>query len=211
MGGYRDHYSSNYAGNAPTDAHAFLWPPLQGLIAAHDWPERRAIELGCGNGATALMLAGCGFAVTAIDSSESGIAQLRNTNASVAAELASVYDDLPARFGRFPLVVSLEVVEHLYDPHAFARNFLALIAPGGIGFLSTPYHGYAKNLLLALTGKLERHLGAADWIDGHIKFFSIRSLTQLLRQNGAEGAIRFERVGRWPRALAKSMIAITSG
>jgi 2-polyprenyl-3-methyl-5-hydroxy-6-metoxy-1,4-benzoquinol methylase len=103
------------------------------------------------------------------------------------------------------LVVSLEVVEHCYDPRAFARTFVSLIEPGGIGFLTTPYHGYLKNLALALSGRMEAHFTAL-WDGGHIKFFSIPTLRTLLTEAGAH-ELEFLRIGRIP-PLAKSMIAL---
>ncbi|MCU0809009.1 MAG: class I SAM-dependent methyltransferase [Candidatus Contendobacter sp.] len=50
---------------------------LRRLVAGRDWPERRAFEIGCGNGAIAHRLSTLGFAVTGIDPSESGIAVAR--------------------------------------------------------------------------------------------------------------------------------------
>ena len=76
---------------------------------------------------------------------------------------------------------------------------------GGTAILSTPYHGYWKNLALALSGKMDAHFTAL-WDYGHIKFWSIATLTRLLAEAGFVD-IRFKRVGRIP-ALAKSMIAI---
>jgi 2-polyprenyl-6-hydroxyphenyl methylase/3-demethylubiquinone-9 3-methyltransferase len=49
----------------------------------------------------------------------------------------------------------------------------------GMGFLSTPYHGYLKNLALAVSGKMDSHFGAL-WYGGHVKFFSIKTLQKLL-------------------------------
>ncbi len=71
--------------------------------------------------------------------------------------------------------------------------------------MSTPDHGYLKNLVLAVTGKMDAHFHAL-WDHGHIKFRSIPTLTTLLTEAGFETP-RFERVGRVP-PLAKSMIAI---
>ena len=71
--------------------------------------------------------------------------------------------------------------------------------------MSTPYHGYWKNLALALTGKMDSHFTAL-WDHGHVKFWSIRTLGELLAEAGFVN-VRFERIGRVP-ALAKSMIAI---
>lgn len=71
--------------------------------------------------------------------------------------------------------------------------------------LSTPYHGYLKNLALALAGKWDDHLGPL-WDGGHIKFFSKRTLRALLEEAGFQ-QIDLLRVGRVP-ALAKSLVAV---
>ena len=120
-------------------------------------------------------------------------------------ELGSAYDDLAARYGRFPAVISLEVVEHLYFPRKFAATLFSLVEEGGIAIVSTPYHGYWKNLALAVSGRMDSHFTAL-WDHGHIKFWSIATLRTLLEEAGFVD-IRFERVGRIP-VLAKSMIAI---
>jgi hypothetical protein len=58
---------------------------------------------------------------------------------------------------------------------------------------------------LALTGRMDNHFTAL-WDNGHIKFWSMDTLGELLREAGFVG-VRFERVGRI-LPLAKSMIAI---
>ena len=191
----------------PTHANKYLWPVLRSVINARDWPQRRAFDLGCGNGATCNMLSTLDFDVVGIDTSESGIANAQKAYPHVKTRVGNAYDDLASQYGTFPLVVSLEVIEHCMDPQAFAKSFFSLIAPGGIGFLSTPYHGYLKNLALAVTGRMDRHFTAL-WLGGHVKFFSMETLDQLLKEEGAN-KINFMRVGRIP-VLAKSMVAVVS-
>jgi SAM-dependent methyltransferase len=53
----------------------YLWPVLRRQVEARDWPQKRAFEIGCRNGAIANLLSTLGFRVTGIDPSESGIAQ----------------------------------------------------------------------------------------------------------------------------------------
>ncbi len=199
-----------YYDSAPTYANAYLWPVVkrEALIikGALQGQPARAFDLGCGNGATAGMLSDLGFDVTGIDASESGIAHAIASYPRCRFDVASVYDNLPSRYGSFSLVVSLEVVEHLYEPSKLARAVHDLLAPGGMAIISTPYHGYLKNLALAVTGSLDRHFSAL-WDGGHIKFFSRSTLHQLLSQAGFRDA-QILRVGRIP-PLAKSMIAIT--
>ena len=119
--------------------------------------------------------------------------------------LGSAYDDLRSVYGQFPLVISLEVVEHCFWPRKFASTIYDLLAPGGLAVISTPYHGYLKNLALALTNRFDAHWSPL-WDGGHIKFWSENTLTALLREAQFD-SVRFVRAGRIP-AFAKSMIAL---
>jgi SAM-dependent methyltransferase len=47
----------------PTWANAYLWPVRKSVITGHEFTQHRALDLGCGNGATANMLAQLGFEV----------------------------------------------------------------------------------------------------------------------------------------------------
>jgi 2-polyprenyl-6-hydroxyphenyl methylase/3-demethylubiquinone-9 3-methyltransferase len=195
----------SYSDAAPTFANAYLWPVLQQVIARREWPDKRAFDLGCGNGATCNMLSELGFDVDGIDVSESGVVAAQQAFPHVRVRLGSAYDDLRGEYGTYPLVVSLEVIEHCYDPRAFVKTFLDLLAPNGLGIVSTPYHGYLKNLALAASGKLDAHLGAL-WDGGHIKFFSAQTLTQIIREVSPRN-VEILRVGRIA-PFAKSMLAI---
>lgn len=161
--------------------------------------------MGCGNGSVARVLTARGWDVTGVDPSVEGITLALAANPTLKLATGSAYDDLAAQYGRFPVVLSLEVVEHVYAPRHYARTLFELLEPGGTAILSTPYHGYWKNLALALSGRMDAHFTAL-WDHGHIKFWSIWTLGELLREAGFVN-LRFERVGRVP-ALAKALIAI---
>ena len=193
-----------YPSAAASHTHQYLWQTVEQVLAGVP-PPQPLFELGCGNGFTANRLAALGYEVTAIDSSKSGIAQGRQAYPHLNLFEGSAYDDLASRYGQFPIVISLEVIEHCYDPRKYARTFFDLLVPGGLGIISTPYHGYLKNLALALSGKLDSHFTVL-WDGGHIKFFSAATLTQLLLETGFERP-QIYRVGRIP-PLAKSMIAV---
>ncbi len=145
--------------------------------------------------------------MTGVDPSEEGIQFANKHYPTIPLRVGSAYDDLPTLYGRFPVVVSLEVVEHVYFPKKYAQTLYDLVEPGGRAIISTPYHGYLKNVALALTGQMDSHFTAL-WDHGHIKFWSMRTLSELLRSHGFK-EVEFVRVGRFP-ALAKSMIAIAS-
>jgi 2-polyprenyl-3-methyl-5-hydroxy-6-metoxy-1,4-benzoquinol methylase len=184
----------------------YLWQTVFAELDRLNLPadRRRVFEVGCGNGALAHELARREWSVIGIDPSESGVAEAQKGGPG-EFHVASAYDDLAGRFSTFPAVISLEVVEHVYDPRKYARTVHALLEPGGVAILSTPYHGYWKNLALALRGKFDTHHSPL-WDHGHIKFWSVKTLSALLVETGFE-VLRFHRVGRIP-VLAKSMIAI---
>ncbi|MBP9181993.1 MAG: class I SAM-dependent methyltransferase [Fuscovulum sp.] len=202
---------ASYSGYVYNDAktnpsHGYLLPALRAELAPLQGAgDRRLFDLGCGNGSVGAVLAADGWSVTGVDPSVEGITQAKADHPEIRVETGSAYDDLAATYGRFPVVVSLEVVEHVYAPRDYARTLVDLLEPGGTAIISTPYHGYLKNLALAATGRMDRHFTAL-WDHGHIKFWSIRTLSRLLSEAGLQD-IRFLRVGRVP-ALAKSMIAI---
>lgn len=196
-------YAYHWDGLGPE--HEYLLPLIQREIAALPLARKRVFDLGCGNGAVANWFAERGFEVQGVDPSESGIERARRSFPTLDLRTGSAYDPLAETFGRFPLVVSLEVVEHVYSPRAFAECARDLLEPGGFLLLSTPYHGYLKNLALALAGRMDDHFTAL-WDHGHIKFWSAETITRLLEMAGLR-VKRIHRAGRFP-ALAKSMIVV---
>jgi len=169
--------------------------------------EKRVFDLGCGNGSVAATLSTDGYRIWGVDPSVEGIAQANTAYPNLRLQVGSAYDNLVALYGQFPAVISLEVVEHVYAPRLFAKTLFDLVEPGGIAVVSTPYHGYWKNLALAVSGRMDDHFTAL-WDHGHIKFWSVRTLSRLLREAGF-GEMRTLYVGR-VAVLAKSMIVIAT-
>lgn len=200
--------NSEYRWNddGPACIHRWVRPALVRLSDA--WPPGCAVfDIGCGNGYLAAQLERLGFRVTGIDPSTSGVAQAREAHPDTRFEVGSAYDDLGERFGRgsFDVVVSVDVVEHLLEPRRLVRNAFDLLKPGGHAVVVTPYHGYAKNLALALAGRWDWHFTAL-WDGGHVKFWSRRTLTQLLQEPGFR-VVSFQGLGRLPY-LWKSMLLV---
>jgi SAM-dependent methyltransferase len=166
-------------------------------------------DLGCGNGYLAHRLATAGYRVTGIDGSAAYIATARQLHASPAVRFEQAFfaPSLAATLnaGWFDLVISSDVIEHLYHPTVLLETAHAMVKPGGILILGTPYHGYLKNLAIALLGKWDEHHGV-HWDGGHIKFFSVPTLRHMIERGGFADA-RFHFYGR-TRAFAKNMIAI---
>jgi 2-polyprenyl-3-methyl-5-hydroxy-6-metoxy-1,4-benzoquinol methylase len=165
----------------------------------------RILDVGCGNGATLGTLRGRELELRGIDSSESGIRIAKSAYPDVCFRVGDVSGDLGSVYppNYFDFVICTEVVEHVYNPRGLIRNCFSLLKPAGQLLISTPYHGWLKNTLLAVTGKLDGHFTAL-WDHGHIKFWSRLTLTVLLQEAGFED-LQFLGVGRIPYAW-KSMI-----
>jgi 2-polyprenyl-3-methyl-5-hydroxy-6-metoxy-1,4-benzoquinol methylase len=196
-----------YDNAAASHTEAYLWPPVLRTLERElrGEPAARVFDLGCGNGAFVAELARRGYRPIGVDPSSSGIRQAKEASPDLDVYEGSAYDDLRSIYGQFPAVVSLEVVEHVYAPRSYAATLFQLVEPGGVAIVSTPYHGYWKNFLMAVTGKLDAHFTAL-WDHGHIKFWSVKTLSQLLQEVGFQKP-RFEYGGRiYP--FSKSMIAV---
>jgi SAM-dependent methyltransferase len=156
------------------------------------------LDAGCGNGFIAAHIARLGHRVIGIDSGASGLRWARAAHPAIRYELRTVYDDLCDLMphGGWDLIVSSEVIEHLSRPLAFLRNMNTHLRSRGAIILTTPYHGYLKNLALSFANAWDRHHGSLDE-SGHIKFFSESTLGGALIATGFEPPV-FRNAGRAP-------------
>ncbi len=167
--------------------------------------DLRVLDIGCGNGYLAGWFAKKGCSVVAIDVSRAGIEHARAAHPGVSFHCIGVCPDLLERLGEqpFDLVVSTEVVEHLYAPRDWAAAAFGALRPGGRLICTTPYHGFMKNLMLSVVDGWDRHMNPMR-DGGHIKFWSRATLSQLLREAGFVNQ-KFHGAGRAP-LLWMSMI-----
>ncbi|MBA3832899.1 MAG: class I SAM-dependent methyltransferase [Chthoniobacterales bacterium] len=161
-------------------------------------PGTRVLDVGCGNGYTCGEFLRRGCAVVGIDLSEQGIEWARRTYPGGRFELLGADQDILPNLAErpFDLVVSTELIEHLYAPREWARGCFAALKLTGRLICTTPYHGYLKNILISLSGGWDRHANPL-WDGGHIKLWSRRTLTQLLEEAGFNN-VEIKGVGRLP-------------
>lgn len=161
--------------------------------------QTRVLDVGCGNGFTVGLFLEKGCSVVGVDASPDGIKIAQRTYPKGRFEVLSGENDnilSQLNVEPFDLVVSTEVIEHVYDPHAFVRSCYRALRPGGRFICSTPYHGYLKNLVLASLNRWDRHANPL-WLGGHIKFWSRKTLSRVLREAGFIN-LRFRGAGRIP-------------
>jgi SAM-dependent methyltransferase len=173
-----------FANAAPSHMHRHFLPKvfeLAGELAR----GTRVLDVGCGNGYTCGEFLRRGCKAVGIDLSEQGIALARSTYPSGRFEVLPADRKILRNLEEppFDLVVSTEVVEHLYAPREWARGCFDALRPGGSFICTTPYHGYLKNLLISVRGGWDQHINPL-WDGGHIKLWSRRSLKRLLEEAG---------------------------
>jgi 2-polyprenyl-3-methyl-5-hydroxy-6-metoxy-1,4-benzoquinol methylase len=185
----------------PVLAHRYIIPAILSLLPT-DRPLN-ILDAGCGNGYLAHHLTQLGHTVTGVDQAEDGIAIAQKTYPQITFKLSSIYDDLSSIVQNVDVVVSSEVIEHLYSPKIFLENMHSLLRPNGYIILTTPYHGYLKNLALSVFNAWDKH-HTVEAEGGHIKFFSEKTLSRMLAQSGFQQII-YRNAGRLP-LLWKSMV-----
>ncbi|MCI0403509.1 MAG: class I SAM-dependent methyltransferase [Acidobacteria bacterium] len=156
-------------------------------------PGSCVLEVGCGAGLQTRKLA-ARWKMVALDISPLALAAARQALSNGRWACASVESGLPFADASFQAVYCCEVIEHLLDVRGALREMQRVLAPGGLLFLSTPYHGLVKNVALALFG-FERHFDPAG---PHIRFFTRRTLLRALDAAGFRMK-GFRALGRaWP-------------
>lgn len=204
MSEYNDY---GYNDNLPTYAHSYLLKPI--LQHLNKQKNKMILDLGCGNGALVNKLITYEYNAYGTDASEQGIQLAKKINPVhfYVQDLSS--NDLPSELQdkRYDTIISTEVIEHLYDPKGFIRFAKRILEKNGHGelILSTPYNGYLKNIALSLTNSWDKHLNPL-WDGGHIKFWSKKTLTKALEDEGFK-VTKFIGCGRVPY-LWKSMLII---
>ncbi|BAY07260.1 class I SAM-dependent methyltransferase [Calothrix sp. NIES-2098] len=202
-------YEYSYRNSQPNHHHAYLIEPLMEMISTSagmikNQQKLRILDIGCGNGSLSNFIAQNGYEVVGIEESESGFEFASRSFPNCRFILGSIYDLPYAELGeKFDIVIAAEVIEHLFSPRELLRNAQKCLKPKGHLILTTPYHGYFKNLVLAVSGKTDKHFNPL-WDCGHIKFFSQATMTALLEAENYTN-IKFDFAGRFPW-IWKSML-----
>lgn len=196
-------YEYSYQDSGLMNAHSFLLAPLLSMLP-QPTQTTRVLDLGCGNGSLSNVIAKQGYEVVGVEESEQGFAIAKTSFPHCHFMQASIYDLPYAELQHsFDVVIAVEVIEHLLYPKELVRAAKRCLKPNGCLILTTPYHGYLKNLVLAVSGKMDNHFTVL-WDGGHIKFFSVKTLRNLLETQGYTD-IDFKFAGRVPY-LWKSML-----
>lgn len=183
-----------------------IFPKLKKYLEGQK--KGRLLDLGAGWGNVSNSISKLGFNVVAVEQCADRLDFARKNYPQIKFYDSDIYEInekvLPFE-DPFDFLIATEVIEHLFDPERFLHIAYDALKEKGILILSTPYHGYLKNLLLSLFNRMDDHYEALE-TGGHIKFFSRKNFCRLLQECHFE-PFQFIGTGRAP-LLWKSMIVI---
>lgn len=193
-------YEYQWQSSQAVHAHSFYAPVLLSMLPSPISQSEqilKVLDLGCGNGSLTNLICNQGFEVTGIEESASGVEIATKTFPECRFLQQSLYSPpSPELLSYFDIVVSSDVIEHLFYPRELARFTKQCLKPTGQLIVTTPYNGYLKDIALSLFNGMDRH-HTVLWDGGHIKFFSVKTLSQLLQEEGFTD-LQFKFAGRFP-------------
>jgi 2-polyprenyl-3-methyl-5-hydroxy-6-metoxy-1,4-benzoquinol methylase len=187
--------------NAP-----YVFKPIRDYLSK--LKVERILDVGCGKGSLLKYLNDfCdNYRLTGIDINQEYLEFARKILPHAQFYVDDMSDSGKTVDDKFDVVISTEVIEHLPDPRELFRFVKDRLVGEGVFIISTPYHGYVKNILISLFNQWDKHHHSYLGRGNHIKFFSKRVIVKILNETGFD-VIKFIGTGRLP-FLWKSMIII---
>lgn len=181
---YYDRYWSS-DGYRPSGA---LDVTLERLFRKNVDSGARCLDVGCGDGGRSgpWLLANAG-AYVGVDVSDTAVEAARG--AGLEARVIEDAAMLPFEDGAFDVVVCIEVLEHLFEPHRAAAEAFRVLVPDGVYLVSVPNVAYWRRRLelglLARWNPFGDDLSTREpWRDPHIRFFTPKTLRRMLEAEG---------------------------
>jgi 2-polyprenyl-3-methyl-5-hydroxy-6-metoxy-1,4-benzoquinol methylase len=161
---------------------------------AHLATGARIIDVGCGRGEFCGFFKQMGFASEGIDISENVIRYARERHPDIMFHNGEVQTLLPGNAKVFDAAFTSEVIEHLFDVEGYLKCVNQLIKPSGTLIVTTPYHGWLKNMVVDTLNYTKHY----DPVGQHIRFFNKKGLEMVLRNSRFEPLV-WTGYGRpWP-------------
>lgn len=220
-------FESYYRGNVTYISR--VDPRLTRIIAiVTDIAPASLLDIGCGRGFLLGQLADAGLTgLTGMDVYDN-VATERWQYAK-----GDVTHGLPFDDHTFACVIAGEIIEHVPNPDLLLREIRRVLIPGGALVVSTPNMvSWANRVLVPFgiqplgtetsseiaLGRRHRVLGQGNQVQGHLKVFSFRALTEILQRYGfairsREGVPAFfpTPINRFDRFVSRNAVSLASG
>lgn len=142
------------------------------------YPNRgRLLEIGCGMGFLLAKFRDDGWQAEGIEPNR-GYCELIQEYHGIKAS-PTILEEAAEPANSFDVIVMLHVIEHVPDPLGTLKEIHRVLKPGGALILETPRYD-------SLMFKLMRHRERSVSCDGHIYFFTTKTLTEMCRKAGFE-------------------------
>lgn len=173
---YNDFWQKNKEGHFFD--FSFKWPLVKELVTKKK--KLTILDYGCGTGIFIgeLLMVNPNLEIFGIDISDYAINVARKKFKNAQFFVQTEEKKLPFANNSVDLILAMDVIEHVFDVKTLLHEFHRILSPGGKIFISTPYHGFIKNLFIIFLG----FDVAFDPTAAHIRFFSKKSLLSLLNQ-----------------------------
>lgn len=154
-----------------------------GIVISLVGRDQRVLEVGCGSGYVSRHLVERGNHVVGIDIDPDAVNAARQVIAEVHCCDLDIVDASSVVSGPFDVIVLADVLEHVRDPDRVLADLLGVLAPDGRVVLSIPNVAHVDVRLMLLLGEWRyQPLGLLD--DSHLRWFTRRSIAELLRAAG---------------------------
>jgi len=153
-------------------------------LLEHVRAGQQVLDLGCGEGEFATAVRKAGAHPVGIDVAREPLRRAAERDPTLDLRLWEPGEPLPASDASFDVAWAGEVLEHVVDLAPWLSEVRRALRPGAELLVTTPHHGRARMLTLALSRRrfAEHFEPRAD----HLRFFSPETLRELLDDLGFE-------------------------
>lgn len=178
---------------------SFKWPLVKELVSEEK--NLTILDYGCGKGIfiSELLKLNPNLELFGMDISDYAIKIAKKKFRNVKFFVQNEEKKFPLKDESIDLILAMDVIEHVFDVKKLIGEFNRVLKPRGQLFVTTPYYGLIKNLVIAFCGFDQ----VFDPTAAHIRFFSKKSLTLILKLQGFK-IIKVGYYGRFypiPRAM----------
>jgi SAM-dependent methyltransferase len=139
-------------------------------------PGMEVLDFGCGEGAFSQRLVDAGLNVDVCDINIDQVKAQVNRKYKLDLNSATISDLIP---GKYDLIVSMEIIEHLHDPWKYLSDAISLLKDNGLILLTTPnISNFTSRLRFFMRGTLQAY-EKADLAHGHITPLSFVQLENM--------------------------------
>jgi 2-polyprenyl-3-methyl-5-hydroxy-6-metoxy-1,4-benzoquinol methylase len=153
-------------------------------LLGHVAPGARVLDVGCGAGEFATALREAGATVVGVDVAREPLRRAAAADPALDLRLWRSGEPLPVEDAAFDVAWAGEVIEHVVDVAPWLSEVRRALRPGGELLVTTPHHGFARLVGLALSRR--RFAEHFEPRSDHVRFFSPLSLRELLDDLGFE-------------------------